>query len=47
MINFLGIKAQRASMEKQTKPETRYTVEGDVIIFFFNSVDIEQREREI
>lgn len=36
-------------MEKQTKSETRYTVEGDVIIFVFffspNSVDIKQREK--
>lgn len=34
---------------KQTISETRYTVEGDVIIFVFfffpNSVDIEQREK--
>lgn len=46
MINFLDVKAQRASVEKQTnKSETRYTVEGDVIVVFFFPpipVDIEQ-----
>ena len=45
----MGVKAQRVSVEKQTKSETRYTVEGDVIIFVFffppNSVDIKQREK--
>lgn len=47
----MGVKAQRVSVEKQTKSETRYTVEGDVIIFvFFFSFPIQlilSRERNL